>query len=102
MTLAMKALMWVVMSFLVTALAHLPDLSGKLVPVANGAYSARAGTNGDINRALSLCASSSLCQRSPPLSRDVPAAGVLVWLAAGPGHDTRGRGASSPGGTRVA
>ena len=30
--------------------SHIPDLSGKLVPVANGAYSARAGTNGDLSR----------------------------------------------------
>ncbi len=82
--------------------SHLPDLSRKLVLVANRAYSARAGTNGGIHWTISLCATSSLCQRSPPLSRDVPAAGVLVRLAAGPGHDTRGRGASRPGGTRVA
>ena len=83
-------------------LSHLPDLSGKLIPVANSAYSGRAGTNGDIHWALSLCAPPYVCRWSPSLSRNVPAAGVLVRLVAGPGHDTRGRGASRPGGTRVA
>src|SRR5437764_8814222 len=36
-----------------------PDLSGKRVPVDNGACSARTGTNGHLHRSLSLCAPSS-------------------------------------------
>ena len=78
------------------------DISGKPVSVTRRPRPNRARANGDIHRAVPLCAPSYVWHYYRLHRRHDPLAGVMVWAIPGAGPRRRDSISSGTGGTRTA